>query len=324
MDARHWERQGRLVHCTLCPQDCRIAPGKKGFCRARKNVLGSLKSLVYGRPVAMNVDPIEKKPLYHFLPGSSSLSIGTAGCNLACLHCQNFELSCADPEEVRAPVVKPAEIVNLALEKGCSSVSYTYNEPTVFHEYAVDCARLARKKGLKNVIVTNGFISQKAALEFADVMDAANVDLKSFSDSFYRKVAGGRLQPVLDTLAIYRKKVWLEITNLIIEGYNDDMDEIERMCTWIKESLGRDVPLHLSRAFPMHKMQQIRPTPESTLLMARDRAQRHLNHVYIGNAELDGGAARCPKCGAAVAERRFRTKVSGRCKCGHIIPGVFS
>ncbi len=326
--ARYWEKSKGKIHCTLCPQSCYIEEGKKGLCMARKNVSGTLYSMVYGKPVAVNIDPVEKKPLYHFLPGSSSLSVGTAGCNLGCLHCQNYDISRADPEDTPHHELPPEAVVKMAAEKHCESISYTYNEPTVFHEYAIDCAKLARKNGIKNILVTNGFINRTPAEEFIKHMDAANVDLKAYDDDFYKKICKGRLEPVLSTLKLYYKRLWLEITYLIIEGKNDDMEKIRQMCIWISENLGRDVPLHFSRAFPMYKMQDIGPTPEGTLLEARKIALEYLDYVYIGNIELDASSTRCPKCGALAISRKYYNVINdlkgGRCHCGHRISGVFS
>lgn len=326
--AKYWEKSKDDIRCTLCPKNCYIEEGKKGFCMARKNVSGRLYSVVYGRPVAVNIDPVEKKPLYHFLPGSQSLSIGTAGCNLGCLHCQNFDISRADPENTAHHDLPPEAVVKMAAEKQCKSISYTYNEPTVFHEYATDCARLARKKGIKNILVTNGFINKEPAEEFIRYMDAANVDLKAFNDKFYRKICMGGLKPVLKTLKLYYKRLWLEITYLIIDSRNDDMKEIEDMCRWISVNLGRDVPLHFSRAFPMYKMQDIEVTPAETLLKAREIARKYLDYVYIGNIELDASNTRCPKCGALVVSRRYYNVINdmkgNKCHCGHTISGVFS
>jgi pyruvate formate lyase activating enzyme len=324
--AKYWEQSEGGVHCLLCPQSCMIVDGELGLCRVRKNAHGSLKSLVYARPVAVNIDPIEKKPLYHFLPGTSSFSIGTAGCNLACLHCQNADISQNGPDSVPGIDMSPETVVRLAVEKGCRSISYTYNEPTVFHEYAVDCARLARKKGLKNVLVTNGFINAVPADEFLTCMDAANVDLKAFSDGFYRTVCHGRLQPVLDTLLRYHGKLWIEVTNLIIDGKNDDLKDIEQMCRWIAQNLGPDVPLHFSRAFPMHRMQDIAPTPEETLEAALAIARKHLRFVYLGNV-VGPSNTTCPKCGSLLISRKYYNIIDeskkGRCSCGEALPGVF-
>jgi pyruvate formate lyase activating enzyme len=324
--AKYWEKKGDAVHCLLCPQSCTISDGAAGLCRVRKNVKGTLYSLAYAKPVAVSIDPIEKKPLYHFLPGSNSFSIGTAGCNLRCLHCQNAGISQAASDEVPGIDMSPEAVVNLALEKGCTSISYTYNEPTVFHEYAVDCAKLARAKGLKNVLVTNGFINAEPAEEFIACMDAANVDLKAFTDEFYQKVCGGRLQPVLDTLKRYNGKMWLEVTNLLIDGKNDSMKDIERMCRWLAENIGPDVPLHFSRSFPMHRMQDIRPTPQVTLESAERIARKYLHFVYLGNIEGSSNTT-CAKCGSLLISRKYCNIIddshSGRCTCGEQLPGVF-
>jgi len=316
--AKFWQKGS----CVLCPQNCHIATGKSGFCKARKNISGELVTQVYGKPVAVNVDPIEKKPLYHFLPGSKSFSIGTVGCNLACEHCQNFDMSCADPERINVNYLSPEEIVQMAIDRGCKSISYTYNEPTIFFEYAVDCAKLARKKGMKNVIVTNGFINPEPAAEFAKYMDAANVDLKAFNDDFYKKIAKGRLKPVLDTLKLYHSKIWVEVTNLIIDGKNDDMSEIEDMCKWLAKHLRRDVPLHFSRAFPMHRMQDILPTPESTLGKAKEIAEKYLDYVYIGNTGLRSDTL-CPRCKSVMIERGNTVRIV-KDKCCEVLPGQIS
>jgi pyruvate formate lyase activating enzyme len=320
-----------------------IKEGAVGKCNARANINGSLVSLVYGKPVSINIDPIEKKPLYHFLPGSLSLSIGTVGCNMFCMHCQNWQISKAKAEipKLSAQIynsnkndepdeIMPKIIVDLAIENGCKSISYTYNEPIIFHEYAVDIAKLARKKGIKNVIVTNGYIKTEAAEEFAKYMDAANVDLKSFNNNFYKEICGGSLKPVLDTLKIYHesKKIWLELTNLIIDRKNDNMKEIEEMCKWIKTELSPNIPLHFSRAFPMNEMLDIRPTPKTTLNNAKIIADKYLNYVYIGNTEVQNGSDTiCPKCKKTVIKRQgYNTEIFMKediCNCGKKIPGVF-
>jgi len=326
MEARYFKKQGRSVQCILCPHNCIIEEGRKGFCRARKNIDGKLISLVYGRPAAINIDPIEKKPLYHFLPGSVSLSFGTLGCNLACAHCQNYDISCADPEKIDVAELPPEEVLRIAKEKGCESISYTYNEPTVFFEYAMDCAKLAKKAGIKNVLVTNGFINPEPAKEFCKVMDAANVDIKAWSEDFYRKVTRSSLKPVIECLRIYKKKMWIEVTNLIIDGKNNDMKEIEGMCKWIAKELGKDTPLHFSRAFPMNRMLDIRPTPIETLMKAREIAKKHLDFVYLGNIG-DDASTNCPKCGALLVSRKHYNVINGirdgKCCCGHRIAGVF-
>jgi pyruvate formate lyase activating enzyme len=323
-EARYY-RAGETVHCALCPHACKIPEGRTGICRVRKNVDGRLYSLVYGKAASVHVDPVEKKPLYHFLPGSKSFSVGTVGCNMGCLHCQNFSIS--QSEKVHGEDLSPQDVVDMALRHNCQSISYTYNEPTVFFEYAADCARIARQKGLKNVLVTNGYITPEPAREFLKIMDAANVDLKAFDDGFYREVCKARLQPVLDTLKLYRKGgMWLEVTNLVIDGKNDDMKKIDDMCRWITKELGKDVPLHFSAAFPMHRMQEIAPTPVETLNKAHDIAKKHLDFVYIGNTGMPSDT-NCAGCGRTVVERSgysVRSNLEGhRCVCGRILPGVW-
>lgn len=324
-EARYWE-SGEKVQCLLCPHNCKIAEDGMGKCRSRKVKEGKLYTLNYDKAVALNVDPVEKKPIYHFQPGTLSLSIGTAGCNLFCEHCQNNELSNAKAGELQELDLPPEVIVQLAIDKGCHSISYTYNEPTIFHEYATDIARLAKQKGLKNIIVTNGFINKKPAEEFCEVMDAANVDLKAFNESFYNHVCKSRLEPVKEAIKTYNS-IWLEITNLIIDGKNDNLQEIEQMCKWIKDNVGKHVPLHFSRAFPMHKMQDIKPTPEDTLLKAKEIAKKYLDYVYIGNFQIeDGQNTYCPECGKLLIDRERGGSINisdSLCECGQKIPGVW-
>jgi len=322
-EARFYEKDGTKVKCKLCPHMCVLSRQQVGICKARQNMGGKLISLVYGKPVAVNVDPVEKKPLYHFHPGTTTFSIGTAGCNLGCEHCQNWDIAAASPEKVPFKQMAPEEVIEQALAKGCNSISYTYNEPTIFFEYACDCARLAKKKGLANILVTNGYINKEPAGEFLKIMDAANVDLKAFTDDFYKKVCKASLTPVLEALRIYRKRMWLEVTNLVIAGKNDDLAKIEKMAEWIAKNLGKDVPLHFSRAFPMYIMQHIEPTPIRTLLEAQKTARKHLDYVYIGNTELDSDT-HCPKCGKIVIKRtRYSAKGNNKCECGFEVAGVF-
>ena len=328
MNARYWKSHGDKVICRLCPHNCIIIKEQSGFCGVRKNVDGRLESLSYGKAVSVNIDPIEKKPMYHFLPGSKSLSIGTVGCNLKCLHCQNWEISTTSPGQIKELDLPPEVVVQLAIDKGCESISYTYNEPTIFHEYATDIAKIARSKGIKNVIVTNGYISEEAANDFCQVMDGANIDLKAFSDNFYKEVCKASLQPVLNAIKKYHERIWIEITNLIIEEKNDSLDEIERMCKWIKENAGVDTPIHFSRSFPMHKMKNINPTPEDTLLKAKEIAGNYLNYVYVGNVNLEDCLDTfCPACKKLVIARsgggEKELSMSGRCSCGEKIMGVW-
>jgi pyruvate formate lyase activating enzyme len=330
-EAKYWESKKDYIQCTLCPHNCKIIEDKTGLCKVRKNVDGKLMSLVYGKAVAVNVDPIEKKPLYHFMPGTKSLSIGTVGCNLFCSHCQNWDIARGTPESIPAIDLTPKQVIEMAKEKGVETISYTYNEPTVFFEYALECAKLAKKEGIKNIIVTNGFINKEPAEEFIKYMDAANVDLKAFNDDFYKKICGGKLSVVLDTLKLFHKnkdKIWIEITNLIIDGKNDLTKEVDKMCKWIKENLSSDVPIHFSRSFPMYKMQDISPTPENTLIRVRNIAMKYLNYVYIGNTELESNTV-CPKCKKILIHRRQysleNNLVEGnKCACGEVIFGVFS
>ena len=329
MLARHWKKYNDKIQCTLCPHNCIIQNNHTGICSVRKNINNQLESLNYGRTVSINVDPIEKKPMYHFLPGTKSLSIGTVGCNLKCLHCQNWEISTAKPGSLKELDLPPEVIVQLAIDKGCQSISYTYNEPTIFHEYATDIAKIAREKGIKNIVVTNGFITKEAAQEFSEIMDGANIDLKAFNDEFYEKTCKASLKPVLEAISIYKKKLWVEITNLIIEGKNDSVNEIEKMCKWIKQEIGEDTPIHFSKAFPLHKMKNIKPTPEKTLLDAKNIAEKYLNYVYIGNTNIkDAQNTYCPACKKLIIQRENLNKnlknIKHRCDCGEEIGGIWS
>lgn len=279
--AQFWKKEKNSIRCNLCPRSCLIEEDNFGFCNARKNIKGVLYSMVYCHPVSINMDPIEKKPLYHFMPKTYTLSIGTIGCNLGCLHCQNWQLSRAKFYETKE--IKPKDIVELAKKNKVPSISYTYNEPTVFYEYVLDTAKLAKKNKIKNIIVSNGYINEKPLKKLLPYIDAANIDLKSFNEEFYNKVCSASLEPVLKSLKMIKKaKVHLEITNLIIPGYNDDPKEIENMCKWIKKNLG-DVPLHFSRFFPYYKMQDVPRTPIETLTKAEQIAKKYLTKVHLGN-----------------------------------------
>ncbi len=331
-EASYYKKKAkRRVQCFVCPRNCIIESGEYGFCRARKNIDGKLFSLVYGAPCSAGADPIEKKPLFHFFPGTRSFSVGTAGCNLRCKYCQNWEISQAMPEDLPVAEMSPESIVEKALSENCASIAYTYTEPSVFFEYVLDIARLAKDKGLKNVIVTNGFVNKEPLLELCEYIDAANVDLKSFDDSFYRKITGAWLEPVLESLKLMKKKgIWLEITNMIIPGYNDDMKTIKKMCMWIAEELGAEVPLHLSRFFPDYLMQDVSSTGEKTLLEAAEIAKNAgLHHVYMGNIETENWKdTYCPKCGEPVISRSLFSLVEnkikdGMCPCGEKVEGVW-
>jgi len=297
---------GKLV-CELCPRQCRITEGNSGFCFTRQNHDGQLVSAVYGRSTGFCVDPIEKKPLYHFLPGTSTLSFGTIGCNLGCHHCQNWQTSRCRSLDVLVEQAMPDVIAHAARQLGCPSVSLTYNEPIVWAEYAVETACACRQQGVKTVAVTNGYIRPEPAKWFFESIDAANVDLKSFRDSFYRDIVGGALQPVLDTLVYLVKEtnVWLEITNLIIPGENDSPDELKEMCDWIVAELGDHVPLHFSAFHPAHKLLYRPPTNAETLLRAYEIARScGLRYVYLGNlVSTQHQATYCGRCGSSLLER---------------------
>lgn len=273
------------VECHLCPHHCRIANGMSGKCRSRRNIDGTLVSEVYGHPCALAVDPVEKKPLYHFHPGSQCLSIACTGCNFRCLNCQNHDISQAAPDEVGYYKLLPEQVVALCLEKQCPGIAYTYTEPLTYIEYVADTAKLAHEKGLWNILVTAGYVCSEPLKDLLPWIDAANIDLKSFSDDIYRKISGGRLATVLDTiLTMHHAGVWIELTNLVIPGVNDDMEMIRQMCKWMKDNHLEKVPLHFSRFFPQYRMTDIAPTPFSTLSQAREIAHEEgICYVYLGN-----------------------------------------
>ena len=321
------------VQCTLCPKGCRLKEKQRGDCRVRENRGGKLVSLVYGKPCAVHVDPIEKKPLFHVLPGSRSFSIATAGCNLHCKFCQNWEISQKSPEETRNIDMPPEAVVGFAQRENCSTIAYTYSESIVFYEYVIDTSKLARQKNIRNVLVTAGYINKDPLRELCSVADAANVDLKSFEDSYYRKVCSGTLKPVLDGLCIMKEEgVFVEITNLIVPTLNDDMDQIKKMCVWIKRNLGEDTPVHFSRFYPVYRLRNLPLTPVETLQEARETAMSAgLRYVYIGNVPGSSGENTvCPGCKKTVIERKGYMVLqmaveNGTCRyCGHAISGIWS
>ena len=332
-EAMYWKSlEDGLVQCELCPTKCVLENGQQGMCRARVNIDGTLRTIVYGRPVAVHIDPIEKKPLFHVIPSSRAFSIATAGCNLGCVFCQNFEISQAAPEDIRRHDVPPEKVVAIAKSRDCEGIAYTYTEPTIFYEYMLDTAALARANGMKNYWITCGQIEEAPLLELCKVLDAANVDLKGFSDEFYVKYCNAHLFPVLRTLKILRReKVFFEITNLIVPGGNDDPDMIRDMCRWIVQVLGPDTPLHFSRFHPAYKLTRRPATPVKTLTMARKIAREEgLRYVYIGNVRGRGTEDTfCPVCektlirraGYLVLENHVK---KGRCEfCGAPIAGVW-
>jgi pyruvate formate lyase activating enzyme len=324
---------GGEIQCELCPHRCRVAKGKRGICRVRENRDGKYYSLVYGNPCALHLDPIEKKPFFHVLPGTTSFSLATAGCNFQCKFCQNWEISQASPEDVYSYDVPPELIVSKAKEIGARSVAYTYVEPMIFYEYMSDISSLVKKAGLLSVTHSNGFINPVPLRNLCKVLDAADIDLKGFTENYYRELCGGELTPVLDTLkTLKQEKVHLEITNLIIPTKNDEMSVIREMCLWIKKELGPDTPIHFSRFYPLYKLRTLPPTPVSTLEKAREVAlSAGLEYVYIGNVPGHAGESTfCPKCKKMVIQRtgymvgEINVK-AGKCRyCGKPIPGIWA
>ena len=321
----------KTVQCFLCPNQCVIASLQWGACKARKNIGGKLYSMVYGRIATVHVDPIEKKPFFHVLPGSAAFSIATTGCNMRCLFCQNWEISQAFPGDVPTQAATPAEVVAQALASGARSIAFTYNEPVIAYEYMLDIAKLAKTKGLKTVVVSNGYIEEEPLKELLKYIDAYKVDLKAFNEKFYRKFTGGRLAPVLATLKTIKKSgVWLEIVNLLVPGENDSEEELRAMTRWIRSNLGDSVPLHFSRFFPQYKLQNLPPTPPETLIRARKIAMEEgLKYVYIGNiAYPEGETTWCPgsKEKAIVRQGYFviaNNLKEGACSDGEKIPGIW-
>jgi pyruvate formate lyase activating enzyme len=332
--ARWWQKtENEKILCTLCPRYCKIGPGQAGFCYIRQNINGTLVSTGYGHPTGFAVDPIEKKPLNHFLPGTGILSFGTAGCNLGCKFCQNWSMSKAKLDDMNAMSVSAQEVVALAQRYHTPSIAYTYNDPVIFGEYVVDISRLARENGIKSVMVTNGYIDKEARKEVYAYVDAANVDLKAFTEDFYHKLTSAHLADVLDTLRWLKHEtpVWIEITTLLIPGANDSPDEIARMCDWILADLGDDVPLHFTAFHPDFKMRDIPSTPASTLKKARKIAlDRGIRYCYLGNVyDREGQTTYCPQCKKPLIERDWHSIMKndlkdGKCAfCGVAIPGVF-
>jgi pyruvate formate lyase activating enzyme len=323
----------RGVRCGICPNGCTLKPGETSVCRNRVNHEGKLYSIGYGNPCAVHVDPIEKKPLLHFLPQSRAFSVAIAGCNFACLNCQNWEISQTSPKKTANYDLMPEKVVQQCLENNCASIAYTYSEPISFYEYVYDTSKLARSKNIRNVFVSNGFINEEPLNNLAPYLDGANINLKSFSDAIYMKLNGGRLQTVLNTLKTLKdQKVWLEITNLIIPSWNDDLEMIKKMCEWLVSNGFAENPLHFNRFFPLYKLTQLPSTPVATLLKAKEIAvQAGCKYVYVGNVpEMGTENTFCPKCKKLLVERRGFAILSmkldkGKCGyCGFAIQGVWS
>lgn len=332
--AKWWETKpnGKIL-CTLCPRYCLIGSGQKGFCYIRENINDVLYSIGYGRPTGFAIDPIEKKPLNHFLPGTDILSFGTAGCNLGCKFCQNWTTSKSKLDEVNSLKATPEQVVSLAKKYKSPSIAYTYNDPTIFGEYVIDISKIAREENIKNVMVTAGYIDKEARKDVYKYIDAANVDLKSFSETFYHRLTFSHLNDVLDTLIWLKNEtnVWLEITTLLIPNENDSPDEIKQLSNWIVNNLGVDVPLHFTAFHPDFKMRDKSKTPSSTLFMARNIAiSEGINYCYVGNIHsLEGQTTFCPSCKEPLIIRDWHSILNNKIKnskcfnCGEKIAGVF-
>lgn len=331
-EAKYWKNVNGSVRCYLCPHQCLLKDGEWGICRNRKAAEGKLFSMVYGEPCAVNTDPVEKKPLYNFLPGSRTLSIGTAGCNLSCKNCQNHEISQAGSYQTSNYNLMPEHVVKLALEHSCDAIAYTYTEPATFAEYVYDTSVIAARHGLKNIMVSSGFINRQPLKDLCKVIDAANIDLKSFDDRVYRELNAGRLNTVLNTLNTMNEMgVWLEITFLIVPGWSDDLDKIRAMVKWMVQNDMKDVPLHFSRFFPTYQLTDLLPTQTEVMEKAWEIAREEgIKQVYLGNIPGSGKEHTfCPSCGRMVIQRNgFAVEEvllkNGKClHCGHLVPGVW-
>ena len=332
---RYWHvlDDGR-VQCDVCPRACKLHEGQRGLCFVRACLEQEIVLTTYGRSSGFCIDPIEKKPLNHFLPGTPVLSFGTAGCNLACKFCQNWDISKSREIDTLASSAAPEQLAKVAKELGCRSIAFTYNDPVIFHEYAIDVAQACREEGIKAVAVTAGYVCPEPRQEFYRYMDAANVDLKAFTEQFYKTISGSRLEPVLETLRYIKHEtpVWLEITNLIIPGHNDSDKELNHMTEWVVEHLGPDVPMHFTAFHPDWKMRDVPHTPPATLVRAREIAQNNgIHYAYTGNVHnIQGDTTYCSKCGSTLIVRdwyiiyEWRLAPGGRCPdCGATCPGVF-
>ncbi len=322
------------VICELCPHLCTLKENQIGICGVRKNVLGKLYSLVYGKAIAVHIDPIEKKPIFHLAPGSRSFSMATVGCNFHCKFCQNHDISQVDQSQQTQPpgqIYSAAELVAMAKKNSCISIAYTYTEPTVYFEYAYDTAKIAHEHGILNVFVTNGYINPEPLQLIKDYLDAANVDLKSFNDQFYRKLVGGKLAPVLDTLKLMKKfNIWVEVTTLLIPGENDSLEELKEIANFIKNELGEETPWHISRFYPQYQLNNLPPSSVPSLMTAREIGmEQGLRYVYVGN--VPGNEAEntfCYRCGKLLIERHGyqisqNNLLAGNCKyCGAKIDGL--
>lgn len=325
-EASFYKLKDGKINCLLCPKNCLISEGKTGFCRIRKNINNRLYSLTYARYSSLNLDPVEKKPLYHFYPGKLILSLGAIGCNFKCLFCQNWSIS---QEDAPTREISPEDVVKLALSYNNNiGISYTYNEPLIWFEFVLDTAREAQKMGLKNVLVTNGFINPEPLAELIKFIDAMNIDIKSIEEDFYKKYCSAKLSPVLETAKTCSKFCHIEITNLIIPTLNDKPNNIKELVNWVGENLGADTPLHFSRYFPQYKM-DLPPTPISTLRMAKKLAEKKLKFVYLGNVWGEDESTYCPECKNLLIERsgyqvtKFNLVDNACPKCGSYVSVVY-
>ncbi len=332
-EAQFYTVTPRGVKCGICPNECTLRPGELSDCRNRINQNNMLYTTAYGNPCAVHIDPIEKKPLLHFHPRSTIFSIATAGCNFGCLNCQNWEISQTSPEKTKNYDLMPDKVVALAIDKKCPSIAYTYSEPISFYEYMYDTSRLAHQSNIKNVMVSNGYINREPLKKFVPFLDAANIDLKAFDDDIYMRLTTGQLQPVLDSLKILKENnVWLEITNLIVPSWTDNFDMIARMSDWLMENGFEDTPLHFSRFHPTFKLTQLPETPVSTLIKARNIAQKAgCKYVYVGNVPGKGFENTvCPNCSEVVVERRGYTILNyhitdNKCAfCETVVSGIWN
>ncbi len=331
-EAYYYKITQRGVQCLICPHKCILKDGQIGICHTRINRNGKLYTEVYGRTCALHLDPIEKKPLYHFHPSSNCLSVATVGCNLACKNCQNSTISQAIPSSVKSVYLPPDELIETCVKNKCNSIAYTYTEPFTYFEYTLDSSKLARQKKINNVIVSAGYINQDPLKELCQFIDAANIDLKSYDNELYKNLSHATLQPVLDTLITLKAaKVWLEITNLLIPGLNDNKNKINEMCHWLVDNGFEDTPLHFSRFFPTYQLNNIEPTPLNTMIMARDIAYEvGIKYIYLGNVtEINGDNTYCPSCHKLIIERKGyyvidKHLINGKCEyCGYTIAGKF-
>ncbi len=335
VSTKYWHQlEDKRLQCDLCPRYCKLRDGQRGLCFVRERQDDEIVLTTYGRSSGFCIDPIEKKPLNHFLPGTPVLSFGTAGCNLACKFCQNWDISKSREMQTLADAASPELLARAASQLKCRSIAYTYNDPVIFHEYAIDVAQAAREQGVSSVAVTAGYICPEPRKEFFDHMDAANIDLKAFTERFYHKICGGHLANVLDTLLYLNNEttVWFELTTLLIPGENDSAAEIESMSRWIMDNLGPDIPIHFTAFHPDYKMNEIPATSQHTLAEARNIAKQNgIKFVYTGNVhDSEGGSTWCPSCGSVLIERdwyklgAWRLDAQGCCRsCGEWIPGVF-